>query len=72
MKNVLVLASLVVLGGCGLMKPLSDEDMRQMQLGLQMMQMARPQAAPAPAPAFRPTVYCRTQYVGMFLQTVCD
>lgn len=72
MRAVICAAAAAFLGGCGLTKPLTDEDMRQLQLGLQMMQQARPQAAPAPAPAFRPPVYCRTTWTGMAYQTVCD
>lgn len=71
--RLVALVCLVLLSGCGLMRPMSEQDMRQMDLTLQILQAARPKpVAPSPSPLLQQQTRCRSFVYGNQINTVCD
>lgn len=66
MKRTILLAALLC-AGCATQPQTPEQRAEQMRLGLEMLRMARPQAAP-----MRNTGECRSYWRGSYWQTVCD
>lgn len=69
--RLVICAAAALLCGCGLLEPMTPEKAQQMQLGIDMLRAARPQAVPNANPPRMP-IHCRTVRYGNTYQTVCD